>query len=160
LITILSSFPEIERHIDPTDFIAFNKYKRNLSIFTEFARNTDSLHRAPGSRDNYDAHWTVVNTCKRYPARLQLLNTFQRQMRRYSLTPTDRVNLLGRLFAAVMDRKQVQADQAPLPPDYVEDKQHGISLRAVLQSIVLAGLLYFYAYITWKFDIMEYAIDL
>lgn len=32
---------QIETHIDPTDFIAFNKYEDNLAKFAEFARNTD-----------------------------------------------------------------------------------------------------------------------
>jgi hypothetical protein len=151
---------EVEKHIDPTDFIAFNKYKENLSIFTEVARNTDSRQRTQGSKDSYDDHWTVVNTCNRYPARLQLLKTFEKQMKRYALTPTDRLSFIGKLFAAVMDRKEVAVvDQSPLPQDYVEDKQKGVSIRAVLQTFVLAALLYFYAYITWKFDIMHYAVD-
>ena len=47
---------EIELHIDPTDFIAFNSYQKNIRIFTNFARSTDS-------REN---PWIVVNTgaCK------------------------------------------------------------------------------------------------
>lgn len=81
-------------------------------------------------------------------------------MKRYALTPTDRLSFIGKLFAAVMDRKEVAVvDQSPLPQDYVEDKQKGVSIRAVLQTFVLAALLYFYAYITWKFDIMQYAVD-
>jgi hypothetical protein len=163
-------FAEIEHHIDPTDFVAFNKFKRNLSIFTDFARNTDSVYHSSSSvQDNYDAHWTVVNTCRRYPARLQLLATFERQMKRYALTPTDRSTYLGRFLATIMDRKQNSVHhvtdhdghhQEVLPQNYVEDKQHGISIRAVFQSILLVGLLYFYAHITWKFDIMQYGIDL
>lgn len=107
-----------------------------------------------------------MNTCKRYPARLQLLSTFERQMKRYALTPTDRNTIIGRLFAAVMDRNEVAQvsdhdghHREPLPQNYVEDREHGISIRAVLQSFVLAGLLYFYAYITWHFDIMQFGKD-
>ena len=36
---------EIEAHIDPTDFIAFNSYHSNLKKFTTFAKNTDISHR-------------------------------------------------------------------------------------------------------------------
>ena len=32
---------EIEAHIDPTDFVAFNSYHDNLNKFMTFARNTD-----------------------------------------------------------------------------------------------------------------------
>ena len=32
----------IAAHIDPTDFIAFNNYERNLRIFSNFALNTDN----------------------------------------------------------------------------------------------------------------------
>lgn len=32
----------IAAHIDPTDFIAFNNYERNLRIFSNFALNTDT----------------------------------------------------------------------------------------------------------------------
>lgn len=32
---------EVEAHIDPTDFIAFNSYHDNLNKFMAFARNTD-----------------------------------------------------------------------------------------------------------------------
>jgi hypothetical protein len=32
----------IEAHIDPTDFVAFNNYERNLRIFSNVALNTDS----------------------------------------------------------------------------------------------------------------------
>lgn len=42
----------ISAHIDPTDFVAFNNYERNLRIFSNFALNTDS-ERNP---------WVVVNT--------------------------------------------------------------------------------------------------
>ena len=43
---------EIKAHIDPTDFIAFNNYERNLRIFANFAVNTDSELNP----------WVVVNT--------------------------------------------------------------------------------------------------
>ena len=42
----------ISAHIDPTDFIAFNNYERNLRIFSNFALNTDSTINP----------WVVVNT--------------------------------------------------------------------------------------------------
>jgi hypothetical protein len=34
---------EIENHIDPTDFVAFNSFHNNLGKFASFARNTDEF---------------------------------------------------------------------------------------------------------------------
>ena len=64
---------EIAAHIDPTDFIAFNNYQRNLRNFSNFALNTDS-----------DANpWVVVNTGDRYAARQSLMNAFRSQLHRF-----------------------------------------------------------------------------
>ena len=54
----------ISAHIDPTDFIAFNNYERNLRIFSNFALNTDS-EQTP---------WVVVNTGDRYVIDQQLIS--------------------------------------------------------------------------------------
>jgi hypothetical protein len=52
----------IDLHIDPTDFIAFNRYQHNLRVFMNFALNTDT-----------DANpWVVVNTTDRLSARKQV----------------------------------------------------------------------------------------
>jgi polyphosphate kinase 2 (PPK2 family) len=64
---------EISLHIDPTDFIAFNSYQRNLRIFTNFALNTDSEANP----------WLVVNTGDRFAARMQLLKSFSVQLQRF-----------------------------------------------------------------------------
>lgn len=57
----------ITAHIDPTDFIAFNNYERNLRIFSNFALNTDSEQNP----------WVVVNTGDRYAARKSLMKCFR-----------------------------------------------------------------------------------
>lgn len=64
---------EIELHIDPTDFIAFNSYQKNLHIFTNFALNTESPENP----------WVVVNTGDRYNARKQLLSAFRMKLERF-----------------------------------------------------------------------------
>jgi polyphosphate kinase 2 (PPK2 family) len=151
---------EIELHIDPTDFVAFNKYKNNTSIFTEFARNTDNVgHVGPqqNSTIGYNNPWNVVNTCKRHPARLELLKTFEQQLKRFSADPQERISVADRLLDFFQLSLIDDPVMRPAPKDYVEDNdRHGVSVRAILQSMLLAGLLYFYAYITWKFDIQEY----
>ena len=57
----------ITAHIDPTDFIAFNNYERNLRIFSNFALNTDTEENP----------WVVVNTGDRYAARKSLMKVFR-----------------------------------------------------------------------------------
>jgi polyphosphate kinase 2 (PPK2 family) len=64
----------IDRHIDPTDFIAFNMYQRNLRCFANFALNTDTASNP----------WVVVNTSDRFAARKQLLKMFCRQLDTYA----------------------------------------------------------------------------
>jgi polyphosphate kinase 2 (PPK2 family) len=60
----------IDMHIDPTDFVAFNRYQHNLRVFMNFALNTDT-----------DANpWLVVNTTDRLAARRQLLRVFEAQI--------------------------------------------------------------------------------
>uniref|UniRef100_A0A7S3Q503 Polyphosphate kinase-2-related domain-containing protein n=1 Tax=Chaetoceros debilis TaxID=122233 RepID=A0A7S3Q503_9STRA len=45
-----SGLGEIENHIDPTDFIALNKFKYNLHRFVDFALNTDHTGRMSAGR--------------------------------------------------------------------------------------------------------------
>ena len=140
---------EIEIHIDPTDFVAFNNYKTNLSIFTDFARNTDKV--------DYKNPWTVVNTCRRHPARLMLLKTFERQLKNFAKEPSDTPEPTERFGGIFRQRTVHDGVLQAVPSQYVEEKQQGLSLRAIFQSLILVALLWFYAYITWKFDINEYA---
>lgn len=151
---------EIEAHIDPTDFIAFNKYQNNLSVFTEFARNTNTLKNrmTEGVSDRYDSHWNVICTTKRYPARMKLLENFERQLKRYAVTPTDNVNFVGRLYSYFDPRPTPHRSSSIVPENLVELKNQAnkVSTRAIFQSLILVCLLYFYAYITWNFDITDY----
>ena len=119
---------------------------------SEFALNTNSLDN--DGNDQYNNPWTVVNTCKRYPARLQLLKTFERQLQRYAETPKDHVTVIGKLYGS-MDRRPSTRDVV-VPSTYVPYRQKGIALRAGIQTFILAALLYFYAYITWNFDLHDY----
>jgi hypothetical protein len=151
---------EIEAHIDPTDFVAFNKYKRNLSIFTEFARNTNTMRNRTnrGTLDKYDDHWNVICTTKRYPARMKLLQKFEQQLRRYAVTPTDQVTLTGKFYAFFDPRTVARRISSIVPENYVEEKHDNakVSSRAIFQTFLLVCLFYFYAYITWHFDMTDY----
>mmetsp|Transcript_39430 Transcript_39430/g.94839 ORF Transcript_39430/g.94839 Transcript_39430/m.94839 type:complete len:983 (+) Transcript_39430:38-2986(+) len=63
----------ISAHIDPTDFLAFNNYQRNLRIFSNFALNTDSEENP----------WVVVNTGDRYAARKSLMKAFRAHLNNF-----------------------------------------------------------------------------
>ena len=66
-MSLYSGLDTIAGHIDPTDFIAFNNYERNLHQFVNFALNTETKENP----------WVVVNTGNRYDARKSLLNVFR-----------------------------------------------------------------------------------
>ena len=209
---------EIELHIDPTDFIAFNQYESNLSKFTSFARNTewfmyqggrtgggsssnrgtsDAVAAASGDGDvgeggacggssptsgsgyQYYNPWIVINTSKRHPARLGLLKAFRDQLSRYSVAVAsssqrqtrrrrgifpstlllfNRVIIMDKLVAWFKyDRTISQKySQTSLEQEYIEQRDHGVSVKATFQSLILVGLVLFYANITWKFDLHDY----
>jgi len=69
-----SGLGEIESHIDPTDFIALNKFKYNLHRFVDFALNTDHTGRKSAGRYSESTcdilPWLIVNTSQRHQARI------------------------------------------------------------------------------------------
>jgi polyphosphate kinase 2 (PPK2 family) len=150
---------EIEAHIDPTDFIAFNKYEENLEKFTEVVRNTDYVgHVADQEHSSigYSNPWIVVNTSNRHAARLNIMKAFYNQLKRFSNSPYDRIDAYDRLnvfFGGVDKVERVAKVTQPVSNTIVEDKEHGLSSRAVLQSMLLLLLVYAYANQTWNFDI-------
>ena len=73
-VSLYAGLNAIAGHIDPTDFIAFNNYERNLQQFANFALNTET-------KDN---PWVVVNTVNRYDARKSLLKVFRSYLHRSS----------------------------------------------------------------------------
>ena len=69
----LEGLEAISAHIDPTDFVAFNCYERNLRIFSNFVMNTDSDTNP----------WVVVNTGDRYAARKALMSSFREHLHEF-----------------------------------------------------------------------------
>eukprot|EP00980_Cylindrotheca_fusiformis_P028310 scaffold22591_cov125-Cylindrotheca_fusiformis.AAC.6 len=120
---------EIERHIDPTDFVAFNKYERNLHIFTEVARNTDGTGPT--------GPWVVINTCNRHPARLGLLRKFEKELKAFGQKD---------ITVAVQPLTEVQSG--------MDDPKRIVSIRTVIQVLLLVFLAWLYCYTTWKVDIL------
>lgn len=121
----------ITAHIDPTDFIAFNRYSENLGHFCDVARNTDD--------NGYDNPWFVINTSNRHAARLALLHAFENQVKKFSKQHVK--------IPEAGDDEEVP----PVPIGIVEKREHGISIRAVIQTFFLVCLAYAYAHQSWKF---------
>eukprot|EP00934_Nitzschia_sp_Nitz4_P003730 Nitzschia sp. Nitz4//scaffold380_size13111//5510//7999//NITZ4_008982-RA/size13111-augustus-gene-0.39-mRNA-1//-1//CDS//3329549879//3720//frame0 len=143
-----SGLDEIEHHIDPTDFVAFNRYKQNLSLFTEFARGTDA-----GFGDGNP--WTVVNTSNRQVARLALLRTFESQFARISSPRRSKISSSVSMFKFTFPKLKDDA----ICNFLTGDKYQQVSFRALLQTLILLLLLYFYAFITWEVDIRHVVVD-
>jgi polyphosphate kinase 2 (PPK2 family) len=155
---------EIEMHIDPTDFVAFNKYEENLHKFSEFARNTDYVgnvgDHGEDSLAGYSNPWLVVNTSDRHSARLNLMKAFVARVHSFAALETAApASLSGRILAACGFRRRRQPARASevmlpaVPDNIVEEREHGLSIRAVLQSFVLLLLFFAYAHQTWNFTL-------
>jgi hypothetical protein len=150
-----SGLDEIEHHIDPTDFVAFNKYQQNLSIFLDFARKTDDIRKQAidGRQYGYENPWTVVNTAKRHPARLALLRTFEYQLKRFGKDPSHGPTISERLLKSLRCSFPYLKDDAIFHWKVVEDKiDVRLSLRTVIQVLLLILLFMCYLYTTWKVD--------
>lgn len=100
--------------------------------------------------------WLVVNTSNRHQARLNILKAFGKQIQRHANSKPRSYDTLVRfccLRSAFGGRNDVVFDideeNRPVPNDIVEEREHGISLRAVFQSLILAFLFYVYAQKTW-----------
>lgn len=117
------------------DFVAFNMYSENLKVFTEFAMNTDEEGPLVGP-------WHVVNTAKRHPARLALLKAFERELERFATNSThDDSN-----YSMLKPLSQL----SPGKEDAV------FSVRALIQALMLIGLVFLYLYTTWDVDVVEF----
>ena len=157
---IQEGLDEIERHIDPTDFVAFNKYQQNLSIFTDFARHTDDIREqitVDGRQPGYHNPWCIVNTAQRHPARLALLRTFERQLDRFAKDPKRPVSCSWRKrlqYRWNVSRPYLRDDA--VFHLFLEDKVDVVlSLRAVFQIVLLLLLFCFYLFATWKVDFLS-----
>lgn len=96
-----------------------------------------------------------MNTSDRHPARLNIMRAFQRQLERFATSPFDRVAAFDEL--AIMFGREIQDDTVTrqVPSNIVDAKEHGLSMRAVVQSMFLLLLFYAYAYQTWNFRIED-----
>jgi polyphosphate kinase 2 (PPK2 family) len=143
----LEGLDMIDLHIDPTDFVAFNLYLKNLHKFINFAINTDS-DRNP---------WIVVNTTDRYNARKELLQVFEYQLDAFS---GPRQGLCTRLCPRICcGRQQESADESPnLEISEMLDKEYGsrgLRFGTVVSMMGLLAIIFYYCEHT-TFDMMGF----
>jgi hypothetical protein len=126
----------IELHIDPTDFLAFNNYQKNLRIFTNFALNTESPANS----------WVVVNTGDRFAARKQLLHAFRMKLERFKMRKHCPTCFPRR------QRPRDGADESPHDtPGITEDEMLEMSyggrplpIQLVIALICILSIVYYY----------------
>jgi ABC-type tungstate transport system substrate-binding protein len=83
------------------------------------------------------------------------MKAFQRQLQRFATSPFDRVVAFDEL--ATMFGREIQDDKItrPVPSNIADESEHGLSIRAVVQSMFLLLLFYAYAYQTWNFSLED-----
>ena len=155
---------EIEAHIDPTDFVAFNKYEENLSRFAEVARNTDYNEAVVWDNDDdndnnnnnnsvaYKNNWVVVCTSDRQKARLGILKAFRSQLQRFAAEPQGPIDARDKLIDFCKQDDHAADSSQHVPEDIADQLEHGLSLRALLQALLLFLLACEYARETWNFS--------
>lgn len=119
---------EIDFHIDPTDFVAFNSYHDNLHKFATFVRHTDVPMEKKA--DGFENPWVVVSTTKRHPARLALMSAFER--------------VLDTFHEGVCSWFCKKSASRRMSPD--DDKLVGVAERYVLMTIYAFGIVILYWY--------------
>lgn len=85
------------------------------------------------------------------------MKSFMKQLTRHandSFT-NDKIDLCGCISASFARKDiifDVDVENRPVPGTTVQEREHGLSLRAVFQTMLLACLLYVYAHSAWGFD--------
>ena len=133
------------------------------SEFIFIVRNTDYVGRV-GDQANgdirYNIPWLVVSTSNRHAARMGILKSFEKQLKRHADTSLHEKQALACCnLRAACDRNDLifdtDAERMLVPSNIVEGREHGLSLRALFQSFILACLFLIYAHKSWGFNIED-----
>ena len=157
---------EIEHHIDPTDFVALNKYDTNLKIFYDFVLHTDHVGRLHEDTHAYACDylpWLVINTSERHLARMQIMRSFEKQLDLYASSIQKRAKVPeilrpGSLSAIKEDEdfEHLLDEHRRNPHKYSLTENNGRLLDAVKESsfycFVMLLIIISYFHQTWKVD--------
>ncbi len=155
---------EIEDHIDPTDFIALNKYDGNLRAFYDFVLRTDYVGQNHMNGNGNVAcdylPWLIINTSKRHLARLQIMASFERQLDQFSKSNVNQSRkpwsdfLESTRTNITNDDTEIESLMDSLDDKCVENKGHlgtaMIGSSPYIFFMVIIACSYFHQ--TWKVD--------
>lgn len=127
----LEGLEAIEAHIDPTDFIAFNNYERNLRIFCNFALNTDSEQNP----------WVVVNTGDRYAARKALMQAFRVHLDEFQARAKDRSLCCPNKPLPPSETPGIEMDQM-MKGKFKKSWRHSVYAWVTLMTLLLLAFIY------------------
>lgn len=141
---------EIDAHIDPTDFIAFNSYHKNLEKFSEFVRHTDEP-----LGHNWTNPWIVVNTGRRHPARVGLMKAFDLQLKSFSVDTSTFPNVLKEMadfFGVPLEAKDRKLRQSYTLEERMDNQfKRGLSARTCVFFMALILFIFYYCSNTYSF---------
>jgi len=127
----LEGLDAIEAHIDPTDFVAFNNYERNLRIFCNFALNTDSEQNP----------WVVVNTGDRYAARKSLMQTFRVHLDEFQARAKDHSSCCPNKPLPPLETPGIEMDQM-MKGKFKKSWRHSVYAWVTLMALLLLAFIY------------------
>jgi len=122
----------ISAHIDPTDFIAFNNYERNLRIFSNFALNTDCEQNP----------WVVVNTGDRYSARKALMRDFRSHLNDFQSRGRKRCSPCSPSKSLAPARTQGIEINDMMKKKFTRSWRHSMLAWLTLMALLLLAYLY------------------
>jgi polyphosphate kinase 2 (PPK2 family) len=149
---------EILLHIDPTDFVAFNKYEQNIHKFSTVVRNTDIVGHVGGQANgliHYRNPWLVINTSNRHAARLSMMAHFRGKLHEYAVPLGEEPTrpLLSELCEGDHQAKfEERYDSKFVPDDIADVAERGVSTQVIVQSVILGILLLLYFHQTWHVE--------
>lgn len=127
----LEGLEAIEAHIDPTDFVAFNNYERNLRIFCNFALNTDSEQNP----------WVVVNTGDRYAARKALMQTFRVHLDEFQARAKVHSSCCPNKPLPPLETPGIEMDQM-MKGKFKKSWRHSVYAWVTLMALLLLAFIY------------------
>lgn len=152
---------EIENHIDPTDFVALNKYDFNLKVFYGFVMRTDhagSLHSDMHKAFCEYLPWLVINTTERHRARIQVMRSFEKQLDQYAGSVNRRAGVPGILLpgnlSAMKSDEEFEHLLTKRPFEHACTENTGRLVDAIKESAIyfsfMLVIVLSYFHQTWK----------
>lgn len=83
------------------------------------------------------------------------MKSFRHQLNDFVTAPEKRVKLVDSTLEFFGVDKEDEHVLRPAPKELVEEKEHGLSMKALVYCFMLGLLVYAYAYQTWNFKLED-----